>query len=196
LRKRHYLLFLILALAAGVAGGMAANTLFLPPSAEDKVLKQIIVAHEFHLVDEEGRDRWVLKLSKDEEPTATFVNKNGWAPMAVGINREGLPFFNMVLEPNRMGGPSLIMMDSEMKRRALLGLGEEGEPHLLFLDGNGQKRLALGSVEFTDPLTGVTEKRACSSIILFDEDGNMLWSAPEWKLLPVTLSSAGENQQP
>jgi hypothetical protein len=64
------------------------------------------------------------------------------------------------------------------------------------LDGNGQKRLALGSVEFTNPLTGVTEKRACSSIVLFDEDGKMLWSAPELKLLPVTLSSSGGKKQP
>jgi len=196
LNRLRYVFFLAIALAAGFAGGLASNVFRLPPSGEDKALKQIVVAHEFHLVDEEGRDRWVLKLSKDEEPTFTFVNKNGWAPMAVGINREGLPFFNMVLEPNRKSGPSLIVMDSQMKSRALLGLSESGDPHLFLLDETGQKRLALGSVEFTHPLTGVTEKRPCSSIVLFDEDGNVLWSAPELKLLPVALSSAGGNKQP
>jgi hypothetical protein len=147
-------------------------------------------------VDEEGRDRWVLNLSKDGEPTVTYVNKNGWAPMAIGINKEGLPFFNMVLEPSRKGGPSLIMMDSQMKSRALLGLSDKGEPHLSLLDEKGQTRLALGSAEFTNPLTGLREKRACSSIVLFDKDGKVLWSAPEVKLLPVILSSAGGETKP
>jgi hypothetical protein len=196
LSKIRYFLFVVIALAAGIAGGMVSQRFLQPSPREDGELKNIIVAHEFHLVDEEGRDRWVLNLSKDGEPTVTFVNQNGWAPMAIGINKEGLPFFNMVLEPNRKGGPSLIMMDSQMKSRALLGLSEEGEPHLSLLDETGQKRLALGSAEFTNPLTGLPEKRPCSSIVLFDEDGKVLWSAPEVKLFPVTLSSVRGETQP
>lgn len=196
MRNPHYLFFVVIALAAGVAGGLVSNAFLQPSAREESGLKNIVVAHEFHLVDEEGRDRWVLKLSKDEEPTATFVNKNGWAPMAVGINQEGFPFFNMVLEPNRKGGPSIILMDSQMKSRALFGLNEEGEPLLSLLDENGRLRLALGSAEFTNPQTGLPEKRACSSIVLFDEDGKVLWSAPEVKLLPVTLSSTGGKTRP
>ena len=196
MNKRDYLLVVVIALAAGIAGGMVTHRFLVPSAREDKELKNIVVAHEFHLVDEEGRDRWVLNLSKHGEPTVTFVNQNGWAPMAIGINKEGLPFFNMVLEPHSKGGPSLILMDSQMKRRALLGLNKEGEPHLSLLDETGQKRLALGSAEFTNPLTGLLEKRACSSIVLFDEDGKVLWSAPDVKLFPVTLSSAGGGTQP
>lgn len=191
--RLRWVLFLIAALAAGTAGGMAANTFLQKPPPEDKALKQIIVAHEFHLVDQEGRDRWVLKLSKEGEPSATFVNKNGWAPMAVGINSEGLPFFNMVLEPDRRGGPVLTLMDSQMKNRALFGLNEAGEAHLFFLDENGQKRLALGSFEFTDPSGERQETRPASSIMLFDEHGKVLWSAPKAKLFPVTLSFSEGN---
>ena len=32
--------------------------------------------------------------------------------------------------------------------------------------------------------------------VLFDEDGKVLWSAPDVKLFPVTLSSAGGGTQP
>lgn len=184
--KLRYLFLLVIALVAGFAGGLAANTFFPPPAGEDKALKHIVVAHEFHLVDEEGRDRWVLNLSKNGEPSFTFVNQNGWAPMAVGINEQGFPFMNMVLEPDREGNTSLIMMDSRMRSRTVVGLSGDGEPHLSLLDENGQKRLALGSAEITNPLTGAPERRSCSSIVLFDEDGEVLWSVPEVKRFQVT----------
>jgi len=196
LSKLRFFLFVVIAVAAGVAGGLVSNAILQSSAKENGELKNIVVAHEFHLVDEEGRDRWVLNLSKNGEPSFTFVNQNGWAPMAIGINEEGFPFFNMVLEPNRKGGPSLIMMDSQMNSRALFGLNEEGEPHLSLLDEKGQKRLALGSAEFTNPLTGVPERRACSSIVLFDEEGNLLWSVPEVKRFHLTRSSTGGNTIP
>jgi hypothetical protein len=191
LKKLHNLLFVVIALAAGLVGGMLSTRVFRDLPEENRHPRNIIVAHEFHLIDEVGRERWVLTMSKDGEPTLTFVNRSGWAPMAMGINKEGLPFFNMVLEPNQKGGPSLILMDSRMHTRALLGLSDDGEPHLSFLDHNGQERLALGGTEFPNPLTGLQEKRPSSSITLFDEQGKVLWSAPEFKPLEVKLSAAG-----
>lgn len=191
MKKSHYALLLVLALLSGLGGGVISTTFLRDPPKEDLHLRDIIVAHEIHLVDEEGRERWVLAISKDGEPTLTFVNKSGWAPMAMGINKEGLPFLNMVLEPGQKGGPSLVMMDSRMNGRALMGLSEEGEAQLSFLDQFGQRRLAMGSTEFSNPLTGLPEKRPCSSITLFDEQGKVIWSAPESKPLPVKLSSSG-----
>jgi len=194
--KLYYALLVVLALLSGIAGGMVSTRFLQHPPEENRRHRNIIVAQEIHLVDEEGRERWVLAISKDGEPTLTFVNKNGWAPMAMGINKEGLPFFNMVLEPNQIGGPSLVLMDSRMNSRALLGLSEDGEPHLAFLDHNGQKRLVLGGTEFPNPVTGLDEKRPCSSIALFDEQGKVLWSAPEFKPLPVRLSAAALQPRP
>jgi hypothetical protein len=196
LKRLYYFLFVVIALAAGVIGGMLSNKFLQPEPEQGKNLKNIIVAHEIHLVDDEGRERWVLALSREGEPHVTFVNRHGWAPMAMGINKEGLPFFNMVLEPNQKAGPSLIMMDSQMNSRALLGLNLDGEPYLTFLDKSGQNRLVMGSTEFADPLTGLHEKRQCSSIILFDETGRILWSAPELKSFPVKFSSSAVDSTP
>jgi hypothetical protein len=196
LNKLHNFLFVVIALAAGIAGGTISTRFLQDPLETNKDHRNIIVAHEIHLVDEEGRQRWLLTISKDGEPTLTFVNKNGWAPMALGINREGLPFFNMVLEPNQKGGPSLVLMDSRMNSRAHLGLSEHGEPQLTFLDPGGKRRLALGSVEIPNPLTGLQENRPCSSIALFDEMGKVLWYVPEFKPFPVTLSSVGLQPRP
>jgi hypothetical protein len=196
LNRLYYSLFVVIALAAGVIGGMLSNKFLQQEPEQGKNLKNIIVAHEIHLVDDEGRERWVLTLSKEGEPHVTFVNKNGWAPMAMGINKEGIPFFNMVLEPNQKAGPSLIMMDSQMNSRALLGLNRDGEPYLTFLDQNGQNRLAMGSTDVANPFTGLNEKRPCSSIILFDENGKVLWSAPGLKPLPAKFSCAGVDSAP
>ena len=188
--KKQVLLLLTLALVGGLLGGILSSNILMQskPSPQDLELKKVVVANEIHLVDQDGRDRWVLALSKEGEPSVTFVNKNGWAPMAIGINRNGFPFFNMVLEPHKGGGPTLTLMDSRMKDRAVLGLWEDGEPYLTLLDRNGQARATLGSTDLKDPLSGSRERRPCSSLVLFDENGEIIWSAPPFVAHHVQFS--------
>ncbi|MFH0845068.1 MAG: hypothetical protein V1930_06290 [Pseudomonadota bacterium] len=191
MKKHQYMIVLALALVGGLlGGGLSGRFLSVKPvpARKDPILKKIIVANEFHLVDEGEKDRWVLALSKEGEPSITFINKNGWAPMAMGINRDGIPYFNMIPQPFDTEGPSFIMMDSYQRKRAILGLRGSGEPYLSLLDHNGQVRAVLGSVEFTNELTGSSEKRPCSSLVLFDEQGRIIWSAPLVKSFPVQLS--------
>lgn len=189
--RKQYIVMLALALIGGVIGGALSSKFWLlrtVKTPEDAELRKVIVANEIHLVDYEGKDRWVLALSKEGEPSVTFVNKNGWAPMAMGVNKDGFPFFNMILDPSKRGGPTLILMDSAMKNRALLGLRKDGEPYLTLLDKNGQIRATLGSIELKNPLTGSREKRPSSSLVFFDEDGKIIWCAPKLIALPVQFS--------
>jgi hypothetical protein len=181
---------LILALVAGMIGG-ALWSKFLwrqEETPEDSAMKKVILANEIHLVDHQGKARWVLALSKDGEPSATFVNKDGWAPMAMGVNKNGFPFFNMILQPRKGGGPSLTLMDDRMKNRAVLGLWENGEPYLTLLDRNGQVRATLGSTLLRDSVTGSSVRRPCSSLVLFDENGKIIWSAPQHVARPIQFS--------
>lgn len=188
--KRQYVVMLILALVAGVIGGALSSKILWRQSQtpEDLELKKVIVANEIHLVDHRGRARWVLAFSKEGEPSLTFVNKDGWAPMAMGVNRNGFPFFNMVLQPSKGGGPSLSLMDGSMKNRAVLGLWEDGEPYLTLLDRNGQVRATLGSTEVKNPWTGANVRRPSSSLVLFDEEGKIIWSAPQHMVRPIQFS--------
>ncbi|MEW6666082.1 MAG: hypothetical protein AB1512_12795 [Thermodesulfobacteriota bacterium] len=161
---------LLLALAAGLGGGVLAfRLLSWEPVVYEGDAKRggVVVAREFHLVDEDGKDRWVLALSRGGEPSVTFVNRAGWAPMAMGINQDGLPYFNMVLEPSRKGGPALVLMDSQMRARALLGLAGDGEPFLAMIDKEGRRRLVM---------QGGESKRG--SLILLDGEGKPLHSWP------------------
>jgi len=102
----------------------------------------VVVASEFHLVDEDGKDRWVL--ASPGEASQRYPSSTGrLGAHAMGINQDGLPYFNMVLEPSGKGGPSLVLMDSQMRSRALLGLGQDGEPSLAMIDKEGRRRLIL-----------------------------------------------------
>ncbi|MEJ2724894.1 MAG: hypothetical protein P8175_09660 [Deltaproteobacteria bacterium] len=189
------ILMVVAAFLAGLLGGVLSGKWISPDEAEvqqELGSKNVVVANEFHLVDDHGKDRWVLKLSMDGEPNITFINQNGWAPMAMGVNKSGLPYFNMVLEPDKETGPSLVLMDSQMRNRALLGLDRDGQPHLSLLDQAGRVRAALGSVELTNPATGLKEKRPCSSLVLMDEKGEVVWSTPEFSTLMVQNPFKGE----
>lgn len=190
MEKRRYIVMLVLALIAGAIGGGLSGKVFWrgAQTPEDFELKKVIVANEIHLVDHAGKARWVLAFSKEGEPSVTFVNKEGWAPMAMGVNRNGFPFFNMILQPLKGGGPSLTLMDSRMKNRAVLGLWENGEPYLTLLDSNGQVRATLGSTDLKHPLTGANVRRPCSSLVLFDEEGKIIWSAPQHTVQPIQFS--------
>jgi hypothetical protein len=76
-------------------------------------------------------------------------------------------------------------MDNQIRNRALLGLDGRGHPYLTFLDETGRVRAALGKIELTNPATGLKEKRPCSSLVLMDEHGEVVWSAPEFSTLLV-----------
>lgn len=188
---KQYIMILGLALIGGVIGGTLSGRLLSRgpvQTPEDVDPKKVMVANEFHLVDVEGKDRWVLALSKEGEPNITFINKYGWAPMAIGMNKQGFPFFNMILEPRKGGSPSIVLMDSAMENRAVLGLRQDGEPFLSFLDETGKICASVGGVELKNPLTGSSEKRPCASLVLFDEHGEVIWSAPQVVGLPVQFS--------
>jgi hypothetical protein len=198
LNKHHFIIAAVIALMAGFVGGTMSDKLLkaAQTSPEQEELTRVIVATEIHLVDEQGRERWILKLSKDGEPAMTFINRSGWAPMALGLNKAGLPYYNMVLEPHKGGGASFALLDSEMRSRARLGLREDGEPYLSLMDPNGQVRANLGSIDFRNPLTGRTEKRSSSSLMLFSENGRILFSAPGLSLMPARTFESAEKGWP
>jgi len=52
------------------------------------------------------------------------------------------------------------------------------EPNLSLLDKKGDTRAVLGRTTLDNTRTGSTEIRAPSSLVLFDEEGNVVWSAP------------------
>lgn len=62
--------------------------------------------------------------------------------------------------------------------RAALSLDPGGLPRLQLYDDNKNVRAALGHIEILLTRSRSVEQRQASSLVLFDEKGNVLWKAP------------------
>ena len=159
------------------------------PSIADK-----LIAREFVLVDQSGTPQARLgvtfgkpELAFDDDPRAltltsttgtpieprmvltdsvlAFTGKNRRLRINLGVFRQidDLPFFLLHDEQGRtridlsvfQGGPSVIVQDTNKQARAILGY--------------------IGPEHFA---RGVTQQRPPSSLVLFDKDGKLIWTAP------------------
>jgi hypothetical protein len=82
------------------------------------------------------------------------------------------------LQLDRQGNPSISLFDHREHTRSRLVLGDSGDPSLSLFDAQGKVRTALGSISLKNTVTGSTELRSASSLVLFKDDGKMLWSVP------------------
>lgn len=163
MNKKQHTLTVVLALVAGLVGGIISSQLLIdqPVYAEKKPAHEKLVRTEkLEIVDEEGKVYARLKqeggmafmrLQSDKNFVNFMVSRN-LAMMA--IVEQDSSMMNVVVDES---GPSLSMFDSGQKRRI---------------------RAVLGTTELKNYRTGSTETRAPSSLVLFDEEGNVTWSAP------------------
>jgi hypothetical protein len=72
----------------------------------------------------------------------------------------------------------LFIHDKNGTNRMSLYITESREPSLVLRDSNKNPRTVLGRTELINKTTGSTEIRHESSLVLFNEKSNVLWSAP------------------
>jgi hypothetical protein len=77
------------------------------------------------------------------------------------------------------GSGGLVLYGDRNAARASLGLGTDWSPYLVFMDGNGNVRTALGQAEALPPALTKTFHLQDYSMVLLNAKGEMLWSAPE-----------------
>lgn len=75
------------------------------------------------------------------------------------------------------GEPFLIIYDKNKKYRTMLGL-VDGTARLVLRDSDANTRLALGGTELISTRKGAEEHRAESSLVMFNKEGKVIWSAP------------------
>jgi len=94
-----------------------------------------------------------------------LVDKNGKPVAALAISADsGDPFLAIY---DKKDGNYRVMIDIV-----------EGNPRLTLRDSSAQTRLVLGSAEVINKTKETMERRAASSIVLFDREGKLIWSAP------------------
>lgn len=155
MNRKQYITAIIFALAGGIIGGVISNLLLSGLTAFAKKPPprhlETIGAEKFAVIDGDGNVRAVLGMIKQE-------------PALMLFGREG-------------SRPKLMIFDDK-QCRIELALGPSGEPSLYLFDGKSTLRTAVGAVTIQLSETGKA-KNLPSAMAIFDEEGNVLWSAPD-----------------
>jgi hypothetical protein len=135
------------------------------------------------LGDKAGKARAVLSTLGDLAGLA-FRDRVGQVRMALFADGDGtnLALSDTAGKPRVMlaaggDGAGLVLSDTAGKSRAALAaIGDRAALELH--DQAGKPRAVLGNYDLENPMTGSTEHRAVSSLVLLDEKGGVLWKAP------------------
>jgi hypothetical protein len=110
-----------------------------------------------------GRNGSAIGLYVQDSPSLSLYSKNGNADLWLGVP-----------SPTRkLEGTDMPLQDT------LIGLQlVKGQPSFIINDSNRNPRVVLGHTELKVPSTGVVVQQPASSIVLFNEAGNVIWSKP------------------
>lgn len=92
------------------------------------------------------------------------------------VDKEGKPRALLGVLGN--GEPGLQLYDQDENGRVDLSLNPGGRPGLELSDRNERVRAAFGYTEIVMPDTGQIEQRQVGSVVLFDQEGKVLWHVP------------------
>ncbi len=142
--------------AGAVVGALLAVTLL---GAMPQEIPQVIQARAFAVIDEGGAER-------------------------ASMNAGGITYYDEHVKPlpqqlvenlETMTGEELRAVLTEIYRSDLrVSITHDG---IRYYDENGQTRAELGAVELVTPSTGA-ETRYRAAVVLYDEDGDVIWRAP------------------
>jgi len=174
MNQKQFLLTLLLAIISGSLGGALSVWFLMPPSvlAQDEVPK-VIEAQQFKVVDKDGKAGAILG------------NGGLWLSGLRGgsiLLADSLKIANLASESAveifaDEDGAGL-RISNENRMIADLLVDEDGNPRFQLYDSKGDVRTVLGSTRLKNTSTGSTEMRAPSSLVLFNEEGDVVWSAP------------------
>jgi hypothetical protein len=125
----------------------------------------VLKGEEVHLVTPGNKE--VASLNNiSSKPKLNLFDPQSKAEIRIGFNE------NME--------PSLSLVDKDGKLRTMLALSmkDEGSPSLQLYDNAGRLRTALGEGSMEKKELGTTLKWPVSSLVLFDDKGNIIWRTP------------------
>ncbi len=197
MNRKQFLLTLLVAVISGFLGGALSVWFLMPPSvlAQDEPPK-VIEAQEFRVVDDNGVVRGSIGLNQSgvtlnfRDVTRTKSAEVLVTEIGVGIvlsdESQESAIRMMTGESSGYGSISITAAESTLiatpniltvSHPAGSILVDAEKPMIRVADSRHAPRAILGVTSLTPP-TGSTEIRAPSSLVLFDEEGNVVWSAP------------------
>lgn len=155
---------ILLALVAGLTGGLLSSQFLSgqPVFAQRQLEhKKVLRAEIFELVDDEGNLR------------GSLTEQNGSVVLRLAGKRSS--FLNAFLTRTSAD----LELGTYAKGKISVHVGTKGfQISLADRLDPARVRAVLGDVNLQDEVTGQIETRGPSSLVLFDEDGRVLWKGP------------------
>ncbi|MGB9597842.1 MAG: hypothetical protein ACPL7B_16275, partial [Candidatus Poribacteria bacterium] len=93
------------------------------------------------------------------------------------VDKNGRILAVLAISPDTREPFFAIYSRQDDKYRAMIDI-LNGGPRFVLRDVTGQTRVTLGATEVVNKSKGILEKRAVSSLVFFNSNGEMIWSAP------------------
>jgi hypothetical protein len=140
-----------------------------------------VEAQRFILKDSDGNVRgWLGTIGKGSELSLGNVNAQPMMRLIVSTDSSDLHFFgsrksgmNLGLDS---GNPDISLMGAEGNGGVRISFGENG-PALTLEDAKGFSTV-LGSAQLEKPANGGVRHKAAASIVLLDQNKNVIWQTP------------------
>ena len=117
------------------------------------------------LYDRAGNSRAIMSVDSEGSPGLSLNDKTGTPRVGLAVATQG------------SGG--LVLYGDKNTARASLGLGTSWSPYLVFMDDGGNIRTALGHADALPPALTKTFRVVDYSMMVLNEKGGMVWSAPQ-----------------
>ena len=197
MNRKQFLLTLLVAVISAFLGGALSVWFLMPPSvlAQDE-LPKVIEAQEFRVVDDNGVVRGSIGLNQSgvtlnfRDVTRTksaeiLVTEIG---VEIVLSDESQESAIRMMTGGSSGYGSISITAAESTLIATPNiltvshpagsiLVDAEKPMIRVADSRHAPRAILGVTSLTPP-TGSTEIRSPSSLVLFDEEGKVVWSVP------------------
>lgn len=185
MKRRQYLLMVVISIVAGLIGGAVSNRMLVSRIAmaqekqeTNEITADSVYAKEFRLVNDSGATL-VLLSPVGGSPSLLFADDNGVPRISIGLLPDGSPGvclhdsdrvgrILMVVLPD--GSPGISLRDSNEKQRIAIGLLPDGRPSVDLSDINEAIRARLGCSDIETAKTGSVTQRPESSLVLFDKE--------------------------
>ena len=192
MKKRQYLLIVVLTIVSGLVGGAVSNRLFVAKTVVAQGVptdKEIVLAKGFILADDKGNVRATWGVTAEDEAEISFFDRNG--ELRASLDEVSIGFLDKNRKPRvGLNEAGICFFDKNGKVRALMTANSEGSSKLILSDKHGAIRATLG----TDPTLGTglvlcdknRKARIATGVddsdaVLFElrnKDGKVIWSAP------------------
>ncbi len=156
MKRKQQLVIILLASFAGFIGGFISNQIFQAKSAfavKEPNHQKVVIAEEFRVVDKDGKI-----IGSFGNPAYLF---------------DIFPVIDESLAPV----PQL-RLGQEKGFQIILSAGADAGSRITMKDERNKRRTVIGNTKLKVRQTQRTYSRQVSSIVLFDELGRFLWSAP------------------